>query len=150
MGLLICAACGDSQVTSCTDIGAPSGVNVTVDRQIAADVHSLTLTICWAGDCLDHLADLVPGADSVDQGCNGSGPDAACSATAVPNGSKIGFVPAELPTGKITIETTVVQNGRQRTFGPLEVDARTTYPNGPMCPAAGNQATITLDGDGMR
>jgi hypothetical protein len=149
MGLLICGACGGSQV-ACTDIGAPSGVNVTVDRQIAADVHSLTLTICWSGDCLDHLADLVPGADSLDQGCNGSGPDAACSATAVPNGSKIGFVPAELPTGKITIETTVVQNGRRRTFGPLEVDARTTYPNGPMCQAGGNQATITLDRDGLR
>jgi hypothetical protein len=150
MGLLTCGACGGAQVT-CTDIGAPSGVNVTIDRQIAADIHSLTLTICWApGNCVDHLADLAPGADSVDQGCNGSAPDAACSATAVPNGSKIGFVPAELPAGKITIEATVVRNGRQRTFGPLDVDARTTYPNGPACPAGGNQATITLGRDGLR
>jgi hypothetical protein len=149
MGLLICGACEGSEV-ACTDIGAPSGVNVTVDRQIATDLHSLTLTICSEGDCLDHLADLAPGADSVDQGCDGSGPDAACSATAVPNGSMIGFVPAELPAGKITIETTVVRNGRQRTFGPVEVDARTTYPNGPMCPAGGNQATITLGPDGLR
>ncbi len=147
--LLICSGCGRSQV-ACTDIGAPSGVNVTIDRQIAAEVRSLTLTICWAGNCLDHLADLAPGADSVDQGCSGSGPDTACSATAVPNGSKIGFVPAALPEGRITIQATVDRNGRPRTFGPLEVDALTTYPNGRTCPSGGNQATITLGSDGLR
>jgi hypothetical protein len=48
------------------------------------------------------------------------------------------------------LETTVDRNGQQRTFGPLDVDALTTYSNGRTCPAGGTQATITLGSDGLR
>jgi hypothetical protein len=76
---------------ACTEIGAPPGVTVIVEKAIAADVEDVRLTVCWNGNCTDRKVQLAPGTDTVDQGCNGSDLDSACSATAVPNGSKVGL-----------------------------------------------------------
>jgi hypothetical protein len=149
-GVVLLAGCRAPEVTACTEIGAPSGVNVTVEKRVAAEIRSVRLTICQGSDCQNHLVALAPGADTVDQGCSGTGPDAACSATAVPNGSKVGFVAAELRAGMINISAMVNRTGRQQKLGPIEVEAKVTYPNGINCPAGGNQAKVSIGADGLR
>ncbi|HSU35534.1 MAG TPA: hypothetical protein VLJ88_07735, partial [Propionibacteriaceae bacterium] len=90
--LLLASACTAPGVVGCTEIGAPPGVGVTVEKASAAGVTALSLRVCWAGDCTDHEVELSPGSDTVDQGCANDEPDAACSATAVPNDTVVGFV----------------------------------------------------------
>jgi hypothetical protein len=122
-GLLLVVGCSPMEV-ACTEIGASPGVSVTVEKAIAADVAAVRLTVCWDGKCDDHDVQLFAGSDTLDQGCDGTDPDSACSATAVPNGTKVGFaeVPG-LPTGTITIGATVRRAGRRAcyprsTYGP--------------------------------
>jgi hypothetical protein len=148
--LVLLAGCSPLEVAACTEIGAPSGVNVTVEKEIAEQVRSVVLTICDAGDCQDHPVELIPGSDSVDQGCTGPGSDAACSATAVPNGSKVGFLQAELQAAKLEISALVVRTGKPQKLSPIEVEAKATFPNGPNCPAGGNQTKITIGAEGLR
>ena len=148
--LVLLAGCSPVEVPACTEIGAPSGVNVTVEKEVAKQVRSVILTICHQGDCQDHPVQLIPGSDSVDQGCTGSGPDAACSATAAPNGSKVGFVQVELPSAKLKVSAMVIRTGTPHKLSPIEVEAKTTYPNGPNCPAGGNQTKITIGPEGLR
>jgi hypothetical protein len=149
-GLVLLASCSSPEDTPCTEIAAPSGVNVTVEKLVAAEIRSVTLTICQGSDCQDHLVKLMPGADSVDQGCSGTGPDAACSATAVPNGSKVGFVEVQLPAGKINISATTSRRGRDQKLGSIEAEAKVTHPNGLNCPAGGNQAKVIIGATGLR
>ena len=104
--LLLASACSAPRRASvCTEIGASPGVGVTVEQASAAGVTALSLRVCWAGDCTDHAVELSPGSDTVDQGCEGDEPDAACSATVVPNGTLVGFVEVPgLPVGEVQIE----------------------------------------------
>ena len=148
--LVLLAGCSPLEGAACTEIGAPSGVNVTVEKEIAELVRSVILTICHEGDCQDHPVELIPGSNSVDQGCTGPGPDAACSATAAPNGSKVGFVQVELPSAKLKVSAMVIRTGKPQKLSPIEVEAKTTYPNGPNCPAGGNQTKITIGPEGLR
>ena len=70
--LLLLTGCS-APALACTEIGAPSGVSVTVLAPYAAEVDALGLTICWTGaDCVDGAVDLMPGSDTVDQGCSGT------------------------------------------------------------------------------
>ncbi len=149
-GLLLLSGCSRPDVPACTEIAAPSGVTVTVEKQIAAQTRSVVLRICAGSDCQDHLVELLPGSDFVDQGCTGSAPHAACSATAVPNGTKVGFVAAELPKGKINISATVSRGGRRLKLDPIEVVAAVTYPNGSNCPPGGNQAKVIVGAQNLR
>jgi hypothetical protein len=80
---------------ACTEIGASPGVSVTVEEATAADVEAVRLAVCWDGKCDDHNVQLFAGSDTVDQGCDGTDPNSACSATAVRNGTKVGI--AEVP-----------------------------------------------------
>ena len=89
--LLLLTACTDP-TSVCTEIGASPGVSVTVEKALATSLTGLALRVCWDGACKDYDVDLSPGSDTVDQGCDGNEPDAACSATAVPNGTLVGFV----------------------------------------------------------
>jgi hypothetical protein len=88
--LLLVAGCSPTEV-ACTEIGAPTGVAVTVEKAIATQIEAVLLTVCWDGNCSDHDVELSPGNDTIDQGCDGTDPDSVCSATAVPNGTKVGF-----------------------------------------------------------
>ena len=148
--VLSLAGCSPMEV-ACTEIGAASGVGVAVEKAIAADLAAVQLTICWDGDCHDHKVQLSPGSDTVDQGCNGNDPDSACSATAVPNGTKVGFaeVPG-LPTGTVMIGATVQRAGKQRVLPRIEVQAKPTYPNGPQCGPQGTQAHVVVGASGLR
>jgi hypothetical protein len=88
--LLLVVGCSPMEV-ACTEIGASPGVSVTVEKAIAADVAAVRLTVCWDGKCDDHIVQLLAGSDTVDQGCDGTDPNPACSATAVPNGNESRF-----------------------------------------------------------
>lgn len=62
----------------------------------AAGSESVTLRACQGGTC--HLQDieLVPGNTSMDAGCSPAapiGPDTACSASSVPDGTLVGYWP---------------------------------------------------------
>lgn len=87
----------------------------------------------------------------MDQGCNGSDLDSACSATAVPNGSKVGFadVPG-LPTGTITISATVRRAGKPVGLPKIDVQSTPTYPNGPQCGPQGPQTQVVIGASGLR
>jgi hypothetical protein len=148
--LLLAAGCSPMEV-ACTEIGAPPGVGVTVERAIAPDVEAVRLTVCWDGKCDDHEVQLFAGSDTADQGCNGIDTNSACSATAVPNGTKVGFaeVPG-LPTGTITIGATVRRADKDRVLPKINVQAEPTYPNGPQCGPQGPQARVVLGASGLR
>lgn len=148
--LLLLAGCSPMEV-ACTEIGAPPGVAVTVDKTIAADVDDVRLTVCWDSRCDDHEVQLAPGSDTLDQGCNGSDPDSACSATAVPNGTKVGFADVSgLPTGTITISATVRRAGKQVVLPEIDVQSKPTFPNGPQCGPRGPQAQVVVGASGLR
>jgi hypothetical protein len=148
--VLLLAGCGPMEV-ACTEIGAPAGVGVTVEKAIAADVDAVQLTVCWDGDCHVHKVQLSPGSDTVDQGCNGNDPDSTCSATAVPNGTKVGFAEvSDLPTGTITIGATIRRDGMQIALPKIDVPANPTYPNGPQCGPQGIQAQVIVGASGLR
>ena len=56
---------------------------------------------CSGPDCTEDAVELMPGSDTVDQGCSGSDPDDTCSATAVPNETLVGFLGGPgLPGGR--------------------------------------------------
>ncbi len=148
--LLLVTACS-APSGACTEIGAVPGVGVTVEKASAAGVTALSLRVCWAGDCTDRDVALSPGSDSIDQGCEGDEPDAACSATVVPNGTLVGFaeVPG-LPAGEVLIGASVERGERSSRLPEVAIQAETSYPNGPRCEPAANQAQVTIGRDGMR
>lgn len=136
---------------ACTEIGSVSGVSVTVRAPYAAKVDVVRLKVCWAGQCQERNVELSPGSDTVDQGCSGPDPDDTCSATAVPNGTLVGFAElAGLPAGPITVSATLTVDGRRVPVTETTKSAETTYPNGPQCGAGGNQAAIEIDHTGIR
>ena len=94
---------------------------------------------------------MSPGSDTIDQGCEGDEPDAACSATVVPNGTLVGFVEVPgLPAGEVLIGATLQQGKRSTRLPEVAIQAETTYPNGPQCEPAANQAQVTIGPDGLR
>jgi hypothetical protein len=149
--LLLLTGCS-APALACTEIAAPSGVSITVLAPYAAEVDALSLRVCWTGaDCVDGAVELVPGSDTVDQGCSGSEPEDTCSATAVPSSTLVGFLEvAGLPAGPVTVEGSVTADGRPDRLDQISKTAVTTFPNGPQCEAGGNQLSVQLDTDGLR
>jgi len=149
--LLLASACTAPGAVGCTEIGASPGVGVTVEKASAANVTALRLRVCWAGDCTDHEVELSPGSDTVDQGCESDEPDAACSATVVPNDTLVGFVEIPgLPAGEVQIGATLQHGKRSTRLPEVAIQAETAYPNGPQCEPAANQAQVTIGRDGVR
>jgi hypothetical protein len=155
LALLVTSGCSALE-RSCTTIGSLSGVSVTVDRVVAADLDGLRLRVCWPLDsadptCRDDVVELTPGTDSIDQGCASGGPDAVCSATASPNGTLVGFLQLDdLSEGRARVSGVVTIAGRRQALPPVTVAAEPSYPNGPDCGAGGQQARVTLGSDGLR
>jgi hypothetical protein len=142
--------CGPTEVP-CTEIGSVSGVAVTVLAPYAEQVDRVRLEVCWSGPCTEDSVELSPGSDTVDQGCSGSDPDDTCSATAVPNGTLVGFLPVpELPAAEVRVSGTVTVAGRAVELAEVARTAETTYPNGPQCGPGGNQLAIAIDPTGIR
>ena len=149
--LLLASACTVPGVGGCTEIGASPGVGVTVEKATAANVTALSLRVCWGGNCTEHQVELSPGSDTIDQGCESDEPDAACSGTLVPNGTLVGFVEVPgLPAGEVQIGATLRQGQRSTPLPQVAIRAATTYPNGPRCEPAANQAQVTIGPEGVR
>lgn len=148
--LLVLTACSPPE-PACTEIGSASGVAVTVLAPYAKQVEGVRLEVCWSGRCTEGTVALTPGSDSVDQGCSGADPDDTCSATAVPNGTLVGFLPVpELPTGDVTVSGTVTVAERRVTLAKVRRSVETTFPNGPQCGPGGNQLAVAIDQRGLR
>jgi hypothetical protein len=136
---------------ACTAIGSVPGVGVTVAEDVSSQLSGVRLSVCWSGRCRQYPVDLRPGATPVGQGCEGSSPDAVCSATVVPDGTLVGFVQiADLPEGPLTVSGSGVRAGRKVRWSELNVQARPSFPNGPDCGAGAPQASVTLRATGLR
>lgn len=145
--LAVLAACYPSPV-ACTEIGAQSGVGVSVLRAAAPGLTGLAVRVCWADRCTDRRVELRDGYDSVDQGCD---PNGVCSASASPNGTLVGFVDLpDLPAGPVRVSGTLSRGTASVSLSEVEVAAETIYPNGVGCPGEGNQASVTVGPDGLR
>jgi hypothetical protein len=148
--VLAVTGCNPPEV-GCTEIGSTSGVAVTVLAPYAEQVDRVRLEVCWSGPCTEETIELTPGSDTVDQGCSGSDPDDTCSATAVPNGTLVGFLPVpDLPAAKVQVGGTVTVADRAVELAEVTRTAETTYPNGPQCGPGGNQLAIAIDQTGIR
>jgi hypothetical protein len=148
--LLLAPGCS-APVLACPAIGSVSGISVTVLAPYAAEVTAVRLKACWAGQCQHRDVQLAPGSDTVDQGCSGAQPDDTCSATAVPNGTLVGFAEiAELPAGPVTVAATVTVNGRPVPMAKVRRNAQITFPAGPDRGPGGNELRITIDRTGIR
>jgi hypothetical protein len=148
--LLLVVGCSAPE-RACPAIGSVSGVSVTVLAPYAAQVDGVHLTVCWSGQCQQSDVELAPGSDTIDQGCSGPGPDDICSATAVPNGTKVGFAEiAKLPVGPVTVAATLTVDGRRVPVAKVTRTAEPTYPAGPDCGPGGNQVRIEIDRTGIR
>lgn len=148
---LLTSCAGPGPERACTLIASLGGVQVSVVKELAPKVRSVRLTVCWSGSCQEHPVDLQPGSVTVDQGCSGSTPDAACSATAVPDGTTVGFVEiTDLPDGPITVRATGVRAGKTVRWSEITVPTELTEPNGPGCGGGARQAAVTVSADGLR
>ena len=93
----------------------------------------------------------MPGSDTVDQGCSGTEPDDTCSATAVPNGTLVGFLDvAGLPAGPVTVEGTVTAVASSAAWPRSREPPRRPIPTGRDAARGGNQLSVQLDANGLR
>ncbi|KAA1424931.1 hypothetical protein FE697_003250 [Mumia zhuanghuii] len=147
--LALLVACGsaadEGSVQACTMIGAPAGINVTVEPPLASGADTVRVRVCWDGSCVDRESALLPGQQTVDEGCGGDDPDDTCSASATPDGTMQGFVDvADLPTQEVEVTTTVLGRGTEIHDAFARVVPEPTYPNGEDCDPGGNQASVTV------
>lgn len=131
----------------CTEIGARTGVSVTVEPPLPTE-RTVLLTVCSTVDvCVDAVVELRPGGDVVDMGCTGTGPAAPCSVRATPNGTLFGFAAVELTDAPVTVSASFgSEPSDPPDFGPADFAPRTFHPNGPDCPGEGRSVAITMQG----
>ena len=147
-----CGASTGSRGYACTEIGAVSGVGLTVEQELADEVREVEIRVCWEGTCERLPLDLHPGERTVDLGCESDRPDAVCSATSTPDGTLTGFAQLDsLPAGEVEVRAyTTRQDGRRIETKPLSVATQTVFPNGEDCPGEAQQLALTLDPSGLR
>ncbi|MGD7707345.1 hypothetical protein [Microlunatus sp. Y2014] len=139
---------GPTAEVGCTEMGSPTGIGVTVLPPLPVE-RVVTLRLCTTPEsCTDEQVELRPGSDMIDLGCSGTGPSAPCSAAATPNGTLVGFLHVDdLPGTPITVSASFgPATTTPPAYGPTELTAELTHPNGPDCPAGGRQAAITFPG----
>ena len=147
--LLALAGC-TSPSPACTEIGSPSGIRVVVVDDLAGHLTRLGLDVCSDGKCRTVPVELTPGMTTRADDCPMASDDSSCSATAVPDGTLVGFAAIdELTAGHTSVGATATIAGKQRTFGPITLDVTTTYPNGQACPAGGNQGSLEVRRTGL-
>jgi hypothetical protein len=145
--LLALAACGsesDGAGRPCTQIGAAPGLSLTVPD--GSRVASATMRVCWNGTCHDPRIELTPTSKTVSTGCDGDGSDAACGASASPDGGAAGFAQVEgLPKAPVQV-TLKLRDSEGRTYltRRLDVTPKATFPNGPHCGEGAPQAALTV------
>ncbi|MBO2460664.1 hypothetical protein [Actinomadura violacea] len=147
LALLALTACGfGSDERDCTLIGSGSGVNVDIAAPDASRVASASVRVCWDRTCRTARLALRPSTTTVPQGCDGEAPDAACAASASPDGGRNGFARvADLPESPVQVTLTLRdQHGRALLDQGVRLTPKATYPNGPHCGRGGTQAGVTV------
>jgi hypothetical protein len=140
--VVLCTACAGSGAgpLACTEIGASSGISITVAKSMAGSIEDPKLEICDGG-CRAYELELQPGSETVDLGCDTTELEGSCSASMRPNGTLVGFVVDDrLTTGEVSV-TLLSGSERYSTTGTPEL----VYPNGRGCPGEALQLSLTLD-----
>lgn len=151
VGVLALAGCASAEQAPCTAIGAPVGIGVDVDAAVAQHVtNDATLRVSWGSTNIETALTLSASTEAVDQGCSGEDESSVCSATASPTGAKTGFADVpELPDEPVDVALVLTElDGEPRVLDGVQVTPAATYPNGPHCPAGGNQAQLTVNSNG--
>lgn len=132
----------------CPAIAQATAVSVTVAADYAPQVAELRLKACQDGACTEGLVDFHPGSASIDQGCT---PDGICSATASPNGTKVGMLMLETLTESTMAVTAsgFATDGSVLPTRTLDFRPRAEYPFGEQC-GRFISASVVLDAEGLR
>lgn len=132
----------------CPAIAQATAVSVTVTADYAPHIGSLHLKACQEGTCKESDLDLHPGSVSIDQGCT---PDGICSATASPDGTKVGTLMLEtLTEAPMTVTASgTASNGSALPVRTLDFRPRGEYPFGEQC-GRFVSASVVLDAHGLQ
>lgn len=141
-------ACGPGAGgVACPDLGQSNGVALTVAGNYAAQVDVVHLVACQDGGCHEADLELMPGSTSVDQGCT---TDGVCSATASPDGTKVGNLDLGVLTeSPITATVTGTAAGGALPVRYLVFKPSAGYPFGEQCPRY-LSASVILDSAGLQ
>lgn len=118
--LLLVTGCAGQPGAACPELALLEGFAVVVEEGVilAGDPESVTLRACQGVTCHVQDIELVPGSTSKDAGCSPAaptGPDTACSASSVPDGTLVGYWPTEdFDTGHIDVEASGLESGSLR------------------------------------
>ncbi len=138
--------CGLAEPRTCTGIGTPVGVGVTVEPPLAAEAREVAMEVCWDGACRKPRLELFPDTRAGQQTCAGD----TCSVTAVPLASKSGFGDvAGLPKRPVEVRLTLYGARREKLLDTTaQVTPKGRFPNGPGCGEGGPNARILVQGTG--
>lgn len=145
----LASACGPGPgAVPCPAIAQATAVSVTVTADYAPHVGALHLKACQDGECKESEVELHPGSASIDQGCT---PDGVCSATASPDGTKVGVLMLEtLTESPMTVTASgTAADGSALPVRTLDFRPRGEYPFGEQC-GRFITASVELDAQGLR
>lgn len=142
----LASACGPAG-SACPAIAQATAVAVTVTAGYAPHVGTLHVRACQDEKCRESDIELRPGSASVDSGCS---PEGACSATASPDGTKVGSLMLETLTESamtVTVSGTA-PDGTALPVRTLDFRPRAEYPFGEQC-GKFLSASVVLDDAGL-
>lgn len=144
----LASACGPGPAAPCPAIAQATVVSVTVAADYAPQVDGLHLKACQDGVCTEGAVELRAGSASIDQGCT---PEGVCSATASPDGTKVGMLLLDTLTES---PMAVTASGSATDGSPLptrmlDFRPRAEYPFGEQC-GRFISASVLLDSAGLR
>lgn len=121
-------------------------MSVTVPASYAPQVAVLHLKACQDGVCTEDDVELRPGSSSIDQGCT----NGVCSATASPDGSKVGALMLEtLTESPMTVTSSgATPDGAAIPVRIVDFRPRGDYPFGEQC-GRFISAAVVLDAEGL-
>jgi hypothetical protein len=133
--------------SACPAIAQATAVAVTVTAGYSPRAATLHLRACQDGACTEGGVELRPGSSSIDQGCS---PEGACSATASPDGTKVGtLMLAALTESPITVTASgTAADGGALPVRTLEFRPKALYPFGEQCGKV-LSAAVVLDDAGL-
>lgn len=143
LALSSCSSMGPA----CTEIGAQSGVSVSVAGGLATVTESLAVAVCLDDGCSTAEVDLQPGSSTTLETCT---PDGVCSATATPDGTLVGFATVELPEEEVDADVTLRRSDGTTSVHTFTLTPTTVYPNGKRCGGGAVQGSLVLDDDVLR
>lgn len=120
------------QPVPCPMIAMAPVVTVTIAASYVPAVASLHLKACQDGACKEEDLELMPGSVSIDQGCR---PDGMCSATASPDGTRLGhlFLPTLSESSIDATASGIGTDGNPLPVRTITFTPKANYPYGKQC-----------------